>query len=498
MDEDDNTETKDFPLFAEDSVGTYITPMILAVAESILNAKEQCSLVSDIASAIRQLGFKYNWNFNYCSVVFAAPAAWMLDGIDRIRNIVRLSAKEVNSSSETVKEAEAVASAIWLARTGLSKSEIGEYIEVNFGYDLHKSCDNICPDYSEQTIYESNALSGMIAFFEGMSFEDVLRNAVYSGGKSNEIASVAGSIAEAFYGIDNDWKKGTLSRLTIELEIILRSYDVRYGTFHKCEIYPPHKAIRFADEVHSGQKIKGTNIDYITHSMEVLQILTSMDVSWELMMAGVLHDTVSYGKVTIEDIIREFGDRVAYLVQAQTGDISKRWRENKTRTIEMLTNAERDIRLLVLADAVSDIRSMLTEYQEVGEQLWTRFDETKETIARCYSDIQDAVYDLQFDTHTVRLIYWEFVDIFKDLFIKYYIDEDKKEIYQVECGKNEYAIFSTFDLLWAYRKGKVPDTAKPIIRQKAECYEDLWRQQVNEFWEKAEQQLDDKETRWLQ
>ena len=50
------------------------------------------------------------------------------------------------------------------------------------------------------------------------------------------------------------------------------------------------KAITYAAIKHEGQKRKGTNIPYIIHPMEVMQILTAMDCSQDVIIAGILHD----------------------------------------------------------------------------------------------------------------------------------------------------------------------------------------------------------------
>ena len=50
------------------------------------------------------------------------------------------------------------------------------------------------------------------------------------------------------------------------------------------KLNPVHEAIIFAEEAHRGQKRKGTQTEYITHPMEVFQILTSMNANPELLM----------------------------------------------------------------------------------------------------------------------------------------------------------------------------------------------------------------------
>ena len=55
------------------------------------------------------------------------------------------------------------------------------------------------------------------AFLEGDSFEDVIRTAVSLGGDCDTLTCIAGSIAEAFYGVSDDLKEECMSRLPQDL-----------------------------------------------------------------------------------------------------------------------------------------------------------------------------------------------------------------------------------------------------------------------------------------
>lgn len=181
------------------------------------------------------------------------------------------------------------------------------------------------------------------------------------------------------------------------------------------EMNPIHEAMRFAEEAHRGQKRKGTDIAYITHPMEVCQILTEMRASRELQMAGLLHDTVEDTDVTIEDIRSAFGDRVAALVSGHTEDKELSWRERKQHTIDIVKAADRDIRLLIMADKVSNLRSMLLDYRRVGEQLWERFNASKEEQSWYNSELCAALAELQADS-AAGGIYREMVGLYVELF----------------------------------------------------------------------------------
>ena len=73
---------------------------------------------------------------------------------------------------------------------------------------------------------------------------------------------------------------------------MLEKWEQEYECEVQAEHYRLNKAIIFATEKHSGQVRKSTTIPYILHPLEVMQILYSMRADTNLMIAGLLHDTV--------------------------------------------------------------------------------------------------------------------------------------------------------------------------------------------------------------
>ena len=82
------------------------------------------------------------------------------------------------------------------------------------------------------------------------------------------------------------------------------------------------KALQFATAAHEGQVRKYTGEPYIIHPVEVMEIVKTVSNDTAMHAAALLHDVVEDTDVTIEDIIREFGDDVAQLVDDLT-DVSK-------------------------------------------------------------------------------------------------------------------------------------------------------------------------------
>ena len=81
------------------------------------------------------------------------------------------------------------------------------------------------------------------------------------------------------------------------------------------------KAIQFATEAHEGQIRKYTGEPYIVHPLAVMETVSTVEHTDEMLMAAVLHDTVEDCDVTLDDIVSHFGPIVADLVEQLT-DIS--------------------------------------------------------------------------------------------------------------------------------------------------------------------------------
>jgi len=489
-----NVKTKDFPLFSAESRFTDDTVMALAVAKTLLeeDGKDEEALLDGFGRNLRLLGRRYPdagyglrfmswlWDdsmgpYGSCgngSAMRVAAVGWAFDHLEDVRRVARLSARVTHDHPEGVKGAEAVATAIFLGRQGQSKNEIRNYIEKEFAYDLSRTCDMIRPTYHHVETCQQTVPEAFAAFLEGESFEDVLRLAVSLGGDSDTLTCIAGAMAEAHYGIDPDWKKAAYSYLPDDLAEILYEFDLTYGHFADGAGNPLHRALRFAEEAHRSQKRKGTQVDYITHPMEVFQLLTLMGVPEEVQLAGLLHDTAEDAGIGRVELAKEFGDRVASLVFALTEDKHKSWQERKWQKISLLPNAERDVKLLILADAVSNLRSMHYDHKQAGEGLWQRFNACKANIAWYYSGLQDAMQDLAEDG-AARVLYWEMVGLYKDLFVEYYTHVEEPLLVQKDISGTMFMLTGG-EGQWQ-QAAEMPVGMMPICRLRAEAMEDLWK-----------------------
>ncbi len=141
------------------------------------------------------------------SAMRVSPVGWMFEDIETTRKMAAIQAEVSHNHPEGMKGAEAIASAVYFARMGRSKEDIRQYIGEQFGYDLSRTCDAIRPEYTFDVSCRGSVPEAIIAFLDGNDFEDVIRNAVSLGGDTDTIGAMAGSIAEAYYGVPEDMKE---------------------------------------------------------------------------------------------------------------------------------------------------------------------------------------------------------------------------------------------------------------------------------------------------
>ena len=139
------------------------------------------------------------------SAMRVSAVGWFFETLEETENAAMISAVVTHNHPEGIKGAKATAAAIFLARNGATKEEIREYIESNYGYDLHKTWEYWHPIYKWESGCQGTVPQAMIAFLDSDSFEDAIRKAVSLGGDSDTLACITGGIAEAYYKDIPQW-----------------------------------------------------------------------------------------------------------------------------------------------------------------------------------------------------------------------------------------------------------------------------------------------------
>ena len=150
-------------------------------------------------------------------------------------------------------------------------------------------------------------------------------------------------------------------------------------------------AIQFAAAAHAGQYRKGTRIPYLIHPLRVAAILLESGCAEDLAVAAVLHDTVEDCFVSLDQIRRLFGPRIAELVAgASEPDKSQPWEIRKQHTIDFLRTAPADQLLVCLADKLDNIRSIREDLALHGELAWLRFRRGRDKQRWYYESLADV------------------------------------------------------------------------------------------------------------
>jgi (p)ppGpp synthase/HD superfamily hydrolase len=148
------------------------------------------------------------------------------------------------------------------------------------------------------------------------------------------------------------------------------------------------KASQFATAAHSGQTRKGKDIPYITHPLTVGLLLASKNLSEDVVIAGILHDTIEDTDVTYADIEKEFGKKIAEIVNHVTEqDKNLPWAERKQIALEHIQDMSEDAVLVKSADVLHNMTDQVEDYKIEGERMYERFNAPKEAQLQRYEKL---------------------------------------------------------------------------------------------------------------
>jgi guanosine-3',5'-bis(diphosphate) 3'-pyrophosphohydrolase len=159
-------------------------------------------------------------------------------------------------------------------------------------------------------------------------------------------------------------------------------------------------ALCFAACAHRDQVRKGSGepgVPYIIHPMHVATILMRHGFDEDLVIAGLLHDTVEDCEVALETIARDFGTGVAGLVDAVTekkldhGGERRPWRVRKEEQLHhLIASTAPGVAALKAADALHNASCTIADIETNGQAVWSRFNASAEETVWYYGEIQRA------------------------------------------------------------------------------------------------------------
>ena len=151
------------------------------------------------------------------------------------------------------------------------------------------------------------------------------------------------------------------------------------------------EAIEIAAQAHHGQFRKGTHTPYITHPYAVGLMLMDAGCSEVVVIAGILHDTVEDTDLTLECIRKDFAEPVAAIVDGCSENKSLRWRERKAERIEALKTASTEVCLVTCADKLHNLRTVISEFDDIGDAVWERFHGGEEAQKWYYRSVLESL-----------------------------------------------------------------------------------------------------------
>lgn len=158
-------------------------------------------------------------------------------------------------------------------------------------------------------------------------------------------------------------------------------------------------AVTLAHELHGRQTRKCSGVPYITHLFAVAAIVGGYGGSEDQFIAALLHDAVEDqgGTAVLEQIRGRFGDRVAELVWACTDaweNPKPPWRKRKEAHLARMPDAPMDARLILAADKLHNLRSMIQSYTPGDpEGYWRQFNGGREGSLWYYGAMDAALGD---------------------------------------------------------------------------------------------------------
>lgn len=131
-------------------------------------------------------------------------------------------------------------------------------------------------------------------------------------------------------------------------------------------------------EVYQKQKRKGKDVPYITHPLTVGVILAGAGATEDVIIAGILHDTIEDSttekKVTKAMIAERFSEHVAELVDSVTEqDQTRTWEVSKREALEHIAHFSHESVLIKSADTISNVSEILDDYRKAGDELFNYF-----------------------------------------------------------------------------------------------------------------------------
>jgi ADP-ribosylglycohydrolase len=234
-----NHRSKAFdPFFHPDAKFTDDTVCTVAIADALIQGTDPTSTMQTWCRRYAENG---GWGQRFALWIFEDNpqpyGSWGNGAAMRISPVGLLAGTEeevvqwadsattiTHNHPEAIASARAVALAIFWARRGITSTEIAAQLTQRFGYDLSQTPDDIRPAYKRTERASGSVPQAIVCALQSISFEDAIRNAVSIGGDSDTIAAIAGGIAEARFGIPEEFARHAWEYLPQDIRAVVNSF----------------------------------------------------------------------------------------------------------------------------------------------------------------------------------------------------------------------------------------------------------------------------------
>ena len=242
---------KHFPLLTEESRCTDDSIMTVAIADALMripkDADEQ-TVKTAVIKSMKMWGRKYpfvgygasfsNWlasknrkpygSWGNGAVMRVSPVGWLYDTLPRTLEVAKWVTEVTHNHPDAIKGAQCIAEAIYMARkkdvSHRTKASMKKRLARKYGYDFNRTCDEIRPEHGFDVSCEGTVPEALISFFEANSYEDAVRNAVSLGGDTDTLGCIAGSVADAYWGIPTRLFYNAYDRLSFPIRKVITGF----------------------------------------------------------------------------------------------------------------------------------------------------------------------------------------------------------------------------------------------------------------------------------
>lgn len=262
-----NTKSKDFAFFNDDTRFTDDSVLTLAISKYFLtflketNKDELIKIVKETAQKYINAGYgpsflrwinsnsslPYN-SYGNGAAMRVSPVAYVSNSLEETIKLSDFVTSITHNHEEGLKGARCIATSIYLLLHGATKNEVKEYVEKNY-YQLNFAYQDLVQNYKFEISCQKSVPQAIYIFLISKNYIDALRNAISIGGDSDTISDMVLVLSEAYY-LNKNNKEGckitnslpetkkneilyinsnSLNYLTKDLLEICRVFNKKYG-----------------------------------------------------------------------------------------------------------------------------------------------------------------------------------------------------------------------------------------------------------------------------